>query len=270
VTALATRDSDAVLDLAPVRGSIGALSPASIAVSTSAADEHRWIIGSTVALVFPDGASETMTVGALYRHTDLVADYVMPLAAWAPHAGQAIDTQLLVRLRPGVDPNGMIGTLDAVAAPFGNPRVQTLAQYRASATSGVNTFLGLIDVMLALAIVIALMGIANTLSLSIHERTRELGVLRAVGQTRAQLRAMVRWESLMIAVFGTALGIAVGAFAGWGIVRAADSASLSVFSLPVTQLLVFLVVGAIAGTLAGLRPARRAARIDVLAVLAVE
>jgi putative ABC transport system permease protein len=132
--------------------------------------------------------------------------------------------------------------------------------------------LTIIYALLALAIVIALMGIANTLSLSIHERTRELGLLRAVGQTRRQVRAMVRGESVVIATFGAVGGIALGVFLGWALVRVAGSASgaVDVFALPTVRLAVVLVVGALAGVVAGLRPARRAARLDVLAAIATE
>ena len=124
--------------------------------------------------------------------------------------------------------------------------------------------------MLALAIVIALMSIANTLSLSIHERSRELGLFRAVGQTRRQARSMVRWESVIIATFGTIGGIVLGTFLGWGLVEASSSGTITVFSVSPVQLVVFLVVGAVAGTLAGIRPARRAARLDILAAIATE
>ena len=114
------------------------------------------------------------------------------------------------------------------------------------------------------------MSIANTLSLSIHERRRELGLLRAVGQTRRQARSMVRWESVIIATFGTVGGIVLGTFLGWGLVEASSSGTITVFSVPPFQLAVFLVVGALAGTLAGIRPARRAARLDILAAIASE
>jgi putative ABC transport system permease protein len=128
--------------------------------------------------------------------------------------------------------------------------------------------LGVIYVLLALAIVIALMGIANTLALSIHERRHELGMLRAVGQTRAQLRAMVRYESILIAVFGTVGGLALGLFLAWALVEVvASSTGVGVFTAPVGRLAVVLVVGAVAGVLAGVRPARKAARIDTLAAL---
>ena len=124
--------------------------------------------------------------------------------------------------------------------------------------------------MLVLAIVIALMGITNTLSLAIRERTRELGLLRAVGQTRSQARSLIRWESVLIALFGTAGGVLLGTFLGWAVVRASASTALTDFAAPLTQLLIFLAVGAAAGVLAGLRPARRAARLDVMQALAAE
>lgn len=118
-------------------------------------------------------------------------------------------------------------------------------------------------VMLALAVVIALMGIANTLSLSIHERTREIGVLRAVGETRSQVRSMVRWESVIIATFGTLGSLCLGVFLAWALVQAASGADfVNTFAAPVVQLAVVLVVGALAGVIAGpaIGPPRGAAR----------
>ena len=129
--------------------------------------------------------------------------------------------------------------------------------------------LTLIYVMLALAIIIALMGIANALSLAIHERTRELGLLRAVGTTRRQMRSMVRWESVLVASFGAVGGILVGSFLGWALVKAADADGfISAFSVPVGSLVVVLLVGAFAGALAAIRPARRAAKLDILDAIA--
>src|SRR6266536_2343786 len=123
--------------------------------------------------------------------------------------------------------------------------------------------------MLVLAIIIALMGITNTLSLSIHERTRELGLLRSIGQTRGQTRSLIRWESVLIALFGTVGGVILGTFLGWAFVKASATATLAVFSAPITQLLIFLIAGAAAGVVAGLRPARRAARLEVIQALAM-
>jgi putative ABC transport system permease protein len=121
---------------------------------------------------------------------------------------------------------------------------------------------------LLLAIVIALFGIANTLSLAVYERRREIGLLRAVGQTRRQVRSVLRLESVIVATFGTLLGLVLGSFLGWSVFAALAERNATA-DLPVTQLAVILVVGALAGVLAGWRPARRAARVPVLDAIAV-
>ena len=136
--------------------------------------------------------------------------------------------------------------------------------------SNINSFLAVIFGMLALAIVIALMGISNTLQLSVYERTRELGLLRAVGTTRAQVRAMVRWEAMIIALFGTIGGVVLGTICGWALVTTGSDSGFAKFALPLFSLIILLVLGALAGVLAGIRPARRAARLDVLQAIATE
>jgi putative ABC transport system permease protein len=125
--------------------------------------------------------------------------------------------------------------------------------------------------LLGIAVLIALMGIGNTLSLSIHERTRELGLLRAVGQSRSQLRSALRWESVIVAVFGTIGGLGLGTFLGWGLMRALQAqVGFGVFAAPVTALAVILGLAAVAGILAAVRPARRAARLDILGAIATD
>jgi putative ABC transport system permease protein len=175
---------------------------------------------------------------------------------------------VLIKLKPGAAPGPARAAVTAAVAGTGQPRVQDRAQYEASASGAVNTILGLVYVMLALAILIALMGVANTLSLSIHERTRELGLLRALGQTRAQARGMVRWESVIIAVFGTLGGVILGTFTGWAVVQSSSGPSMTVFAAPPLQLVLFLVLGAVTGILAGIRPARRAARQNMISAIA--
>jgi putative ABC transport system permease protein len=114
---------------------------------------------------------------------------------------------------------------------------------------------------------IALLGIANTLALSIHERKRELGLLRAVGMSRAQVRSSVRWESAIIALFGTALGLAIGTFLAWAMVRAITTDGMARFVIPTGSLITVAAIATIAGVVAALPPARRAARLDILAAL---
>jgi putative ABC transport system permease protein len=123
---------------------------------------------------------------------------------------------------------------------------------------------------LALAIFIALMGIANTLALSIYERRRELGLLRAVGMTRAQLRSTIRSESVIIALQGTVLGLAVGTFFGWALVRALSDRGIDQFTVPVATMTVIVAVAAVSGVLAAVMPSRRAARLDVLRAVVSE
>jgi putative ABC transport system permease protein len=257
-----------VLNLGVTRGSLGDLNPGSLAVSSKAAAGQHWAVGSRMPVTYPDGTAATLRIAAIFDHPDLTGDYLLDQADWARHAGQNLDSAVFLKVTAGESASTVRATVTAAVDRYGQPRVQDRDQYRASATSGVNTILGLVYVMLALAIVIALMGVANTLGLSIHERTRELGLLRAIGQQRWQAKSMIHWESVIISVFGTVGGVVLGTFLGWAVVASASSSTLGVFAAPPGQLAIFLVAGALAGVLAGLRPARRAARLDVLTAIA--
>lgn len=124
--------------------------------------------------------------------------------------------------------------------------------------------------LLGLAVVIALFSIANSIALSVHERTGELGLLRAVGMTRAQTRATVRLESFLVAVLGTGLGLLVGTFFGWSIGVALRDQGLSRFNVPIVSLLVITLLALAGGIVAAMRPSRRAAKLDVLRAIAAE
>ena len=178
---------------------------------------------------------------------------------------------LLVKLDPGVDADAASVAVDQAGKHLRRTRRRmTRAEFVDEAAGQIDDILNFVYVLLALSILIALMGIANTMSLSIHERTRELGLLRAVGQTRAQTRSMVRWEAVVISLFGTVAGAVVGVIMGWALVKgAAADAGIGVFSAPVSRLIVILVLGGVVGVVAGLRPARRAAKLDVLEAISV-
>ncbi|MER5339209.1 FtsX-like permease family protein [Streptomyces mirabilis] len=261
-----------VFDLGEVRGSLDDLGTDGIALTRKEAAEQHLTTGDTARLTFTDGKRENFTVRAVYGRSELVGDYVITRAAWAPHRTQDSDSLVAVTFKNGVGTADGKAAVEKVAARYGNPEVQTRDEYARSSAGGIDMMLTLVYALLALAVLIALLGIANTLTLAIHERTRELGLLRAVGQTRAQLRAMVRWESVLVAAFGTAGGLALGAFLGWVLVEASDGASDSTFAfaIPPVRLVVVALVGLAAGALAGLRPARRAARLDVLRAIATE
>ena len=157
-----------------------------------------------------------------------------------------------------------------MADDYPGANVLDQTEYKEEQPGFVDQILGLVYALLALAILIALLGIGNTLALSIFERTRELGVMRAVGMTRTQLRSTIRWESVIIAVQGTLLGLVIGIFFGWALVRALNDEGLNTFSLPVTTLVVVVVLAALAGVVAAILPARRAARLDVLKAVVTE
>ena len=259
-----------LLDLEVVDGSVAALGDDQLAVSDKTAEDKGWRLGTPVPVTFVDGTSQMFTVGAVYKSTDVVGGYLLARAAWAPHDVQSVDRLVLVDLKGRVSLAAGKAAVERVAQRYGAPLVQDRDEYLGTVAQGVNLMLGIVYVLLALAILIALMGITNTLTLAIHERTRELGLLRAVGETRGQLRAMVRSESVVIALFGTLGGLGVGLFLGWALVRAASSGGIGRFAVPGLPLVVVLLAGAVAGVLAGIRPARRAANLDVLAAIVAE
>jgi len=262
-----------MLDLNVTDGSMAEVGDTGMAVSQDEAESNGWTIGSTVDLTFVDGQSQDLTIDAIYDTGAgaAVGSFVIPVDVWAPHTTQPTDTTVLIRLAEGVSLDDGQAAVQEVATTYGQPDVQTRDEYIDSVAGGVDVFLYFVYALLALAILIALMGIANTLSLSVHERTRELGLLRAVGQTRSQVRSMVRWESVIIALFGTVGGLALGAFLGWALMQAvATEEGFGVFAAPVAQLAVVVAFGALVGILAAFRPAQRAARLDVLDAIATE
>lgn len=259
----------AVYDLEVVGGSLDAVGDRGVAVESDLAEKNGWRVGDPVELGFVDGASATLLIGAIYESGDL-SDLLIPRQVWAPHVVQDADAMVLVDLAPGVSAAHGVRAVEEVASEFGASEVQDREAFVDSVAGQLDALLGLVTVMLALAILIASMGIANTLSLSVHERTRELGLLRAVGGTRGLVRSMVRWEAVIVAVFGTLSGLALGVFLGWGLVRGAGGEALGVFAVPMGRLGIVLAVGAAVGLIAALRPARRAARLDLMQALATE
>ncbi|SCF98720.1 ABC transporter permease [Streptomyces sp. Ncost-T10-10d] len=261
-----------VLDLGRVDGSLKGLGANGIAVSDTEAGKRGLHTGSTARLTFTDGTQQNFTVRAVYGRSELAGDYVITRLAWAPHRAQDSDSLIAVAFKPGVTTADGRAAVAKTAAAYGNPDVQTRSEYAQSSAGGIDMMLTLVYALLALAVLIALLGIANTLTLALHERTRELGLLRAVGQTRRQLRSMVRWESVLVAAFGTAGGLLLGGVLGWMLVKASAGTGETAFAfvLPPLRLLVVALVGITAGALAGWRPARRAARLDVLRAIAAE
>lgn len=271
ITAVVPATIGSVLDLHPVAGSVSGLSRHQVAVSRVQAADRDWHVGSPVALVLPDGTTVRASVGAVYTSRNLVGDYVLPLGLWAPHTAQLTASAIFVRLAPGASEAAVSAAINRAAASYGKPTVADHATFVTDAGKSVSTFLGIVYALLVLAIVIAVSGIANTMSLSVYERTREIGLLRAVGQTRPQLKAMIRMESVIISAFGTVGGLLLGGFLGWAFAEAgARSEGLTMVTFPAAQLALICILGCVAGVIAAARPASRAARLSLLEAISAE
>jgi putative ABC transport system permease protein len=176
---------------------------------------------------------------------------------------------VLIALADGVTIEQGRAAVESVTSSFPNVQIQDQADFKQQTESQINLILSLIFVMLLLSVLIALLGITNTLSLSIIERTREIGLLRAVGMSRKQVRRMIRWESVIISVFGAVLGVGLGILFGWAVVRALSDQGL-LFVLPAGQLIGALLAAGLAGVVAAVLPAWRASSLNVLEAIAYE
>jgi putative ABC transport system permease protein len=248
------------------------ITPDQLAIDIQTAAERGLATGDAVEFGFPDGRTVMVDVGTLYEPNNLVSGVLVPRSLYESGTGKTDINTVFIALRPDVSEADGQAAAQQVADRFRAGTVQTRDQFADEAAGQIDQLLGIIYALLVLAIIIALMGIANTLSLSVFERTRELGLLRAVGQTRGQLRAMVRWESVIIAVFGTLGGIGLGVLLGWALFAAvATTAGFdATLSVSIPNLLVIAAIGAVVGVLAGWRPAARAAKLNVLAAIAAE
>ena len=258
-------------DLEVVEGNLPDLDEeGTIAVYTSTADDKGWRLGSTVDVTYPATGTQTLVVVALFDQQDIAGPYVTGIATHEPNNDVQLDSSVFIKLAAGVSDAEGRAAIGVVADAYPNAELQDKTEFADAIVGQINQLLNLIYVLLLLAVVIALIGIANTLALSIFERTRELGLLRAVGMTRRQLRSAVRWEAVIIAVMGAVLGLVIGAAFGWALVTSLRSEGFTDLTIPVTQLAVVVVLAAGAGVLAAVPPARRAARLDVLDAISSE
>jgi len=258
-------------DVKPVAGSPSDLSaPDTIAVLKEKAEEKHLHIGDRVPVVFKDTGLQQLRVALIYGERQPAGEWFLGTATYDANVADTFDYQVFVKKAPGTTSATALTALKSLATAYPGTKVFDQAGYKADQTRVVDQLLGLIYALLALAILIALLGIGNTLALSILERTRELGVMRAVGMTRSQLRSAIRLESVVIALQGTLLGLGVGVFFGWALVRALRDQGLVAFSVPLASLAVIVVLAALAGVLAAVLPARRAAGLNVLQAVVTE
>jgi putative ABC transport system permease protein len=259
----------ATLDISS--GSTEALVPGTVLVFRDRIEEKGWTVGDTVPAAFASEGDRPLEIVGIFDENRLVGtDYVISLGTYEEVFPEQLDTFVLLKGADGVPVDDVERAVTRAVAPFPNIEVQDQAEFRETQAGFIDQLLGLVTALLAMAILIALFGIVNTLGLSIFERTRELGLLRAIGMGRRQVRWMIRWESVIIAVIGAVLGIAIGVFFGWALRKSLEPEGVTELAIPVGQLLIYLVFAALAGVLAAVWPARRAARLDVLRAIAYE
>ncbi len=227
-------------------------------------------IGGTLPMTFSRTGTHDPRIAGTFAKNQLLGNYLISTATYDANYTDRLDFVVLAKAAPGITPAVARAAVERVTADFPNVELRDQAQFKKQQADQVNQILGLVTALLALSIIIALFGIVNTLALSVFERTRELGLLRAVGMSRRQVRSMIRGESVIIAVLGAVLGLAVGVLFGWAVVAALSDQGIKTLVIPGGQLVLYVILAAVAGVVAAVFPARRAARLDVLAAISYE
>ncbi|MFF2950027.1 ABC transporter permease [Kitasatospora sp. NPDC057965] len=268
LTAVDAATFDQLVDLKVTAGAADALKQGKLISTTGYAERNDLTVGSTLDITYPDGARGTLTVGALIESNSLVAGLVAPNQLVGPHAaaGSGLE-KVLVKGSDGATPELKQALRDATG---GNPLITVKGEkdIKAENSQMVTAVLNIMYGLLGMSVVVAVLGVINTMAMSVFERRREIGMLRAVGLDRRGIGRMVRLESLMIALFGGVVGVLLGIVTAWAGTRTlADTFKNITMVVPPGKIAFFLATAAVIGLLAALWPARRAARMDILGAI---
>ncbi len=241
-------------------------------VTKEYAKAHHLKVGRTISVLTPSNKRVSLKVlGTVDEKSGVLQDLTISLPLAGAAFGQREDALDFVAYAPGATDAQVQPAVDRLlASQFPQARSRTAEQFKEDLSKQINTLLALIYVLLALSVIVSLFGIVNTLILSIYERTRELGMMRAIGTSRRQVRQMIRYESIITALIGGVFGLIVGIVGALLVVALTLSGAGYVISIPVGTLVVLLVVAGLCGLLAAQLPARRAARLNVLQALSGE
>jgi putative ABC transport system permease protein len=252
-------------------GRLRELGSSTVLVSKGYADKHGTKVGDTLRVTTPSARHLRLVVrGVTDDKGQLLTDLTVTNALARSGFGERDVALNFVALTPGADAKGTQKAIDTLLhTRFPVAEVLSAKQFKDRQAQGINQLLLLIYVLLTLSVIVSLFGIVNTLVLSIHERTRELGMLRAIGASRRQVRRMVRYEAVITSLIGAIVGIALGSLLAAAVGQPLRSDGF-VLSFPVGTLVALVVLAALAGVLTAIGPARRAARLDVLRALAYE
>jgi putative ABC transport system permease protein len=264
LTGVATQHLSDTVILNMTSGSPAALDNGELLIDSTTATSKHLSAGDTVPVKFAKTGTTTLRIGGVYRVNALVGSYLVSSGLFLAKFQHPAPATVLLRT------TGSETAVQNALSGYPNVQVQTRDQYEQSQASSVNGLLGLVYALLALAVIIALIGIVNTLMLSVIERTHEIGLLRAVGMRRRQVRSMIRSEAVILSIFGAVLGVIIGTPMGLALVASLRKDGFTVTSVPYSTLAIFLIVAAVLGLIAAAWPARRAAKLDVLAAIATE
>jgi putative ABC transport system permease protein len=267
LTTITPETVDGVFDLGLIGTTYSALTPDSIFLAQDFAEKKAIALGSKIDITLADATSRSLTVKGFYKFNELAGNYVINRALFADSTVVSFDIGVYIVAKEGVDTTKVRAALQTAVDKYGQGDLLSKSEYISKQSGSVDQLLGLIYGLLMLSVIIAIVGIVITLLLSVFERQRELGLLRAVGMTRSQVRTTVRWESVITSLLGAVLGIVLGIGLGWVIVYALRDQGLSSFALPVTPTIVIMVLSFIVGLLAAIYPAWRATRVDILDAL---
>ncbi len=259
---------DRGLTLEYLSGSSDGLAGRGVLVDETTAEARGWEVGDTVEAVSAGGQRAQLTVGGVYAGNQAVGSVVVSLETDAALGGPALDRYVYVVLAEGTDAGAGRAAIESVVESYPVVSLKDRDEFAGEQKGQVDQVLLLINALLVLSVVIAVLGIVNTLAMSVLERTREIGLLRAVGMTRRQLRRTVRLEAVLISVYGSVLGLVLGLVLGVSLTRALADQGITELVVPGGRLVGFLVLGALIGVVAAAWPARRAARMQVLDAIA--
>ncbi|KAE8766077.1 ABC transporter permease [Georgenia thermotolerans] len=262
-----------VADVDMVAGSLADLAAGGIVLAEGQAAARGLGVGDALTMTFARTGDQQLPVVGIIDDGDaqaLATGFLIAMDTYAQHFTEDVDASLLVGFADGADAQATKAAVTAALEAYPTAAVRDLAEAVAARASAVDQILGMVTVLLLLAVAIALLGITNTLALSIVERTREIGLLRAIGTTRRQVRWMVRWEAVLVAALAVVIGVGLGAGLGAATVRALSGADPVPVAWPLDRLLLVVALTAVGGLVAGLLPARRAARLDVLQAVAAQ
>jgi putative ABC transport system permease protein len=256
-----------LFDVGVVDGDVSGLDENGIGVFVDKAEDEGWQVGDELDVKFAETGVQKFTIAALLDTRDLTGTYVMGPDAFEANIPTAGDSQIWIRLADGVTVAQGRDAIEPVLSEFPTAELQDLNEFKSATKAQFDPFLILVNVLLALTILIAMIGIVNTLILSVVERTREIGLTRAVGASRAQIRSTIRWEALLIAGFGLVAALGVGIFFGWVFVNALKDEGFTSFVIPFQHLLIVTIVTAVLTLFAAVFPAAWAGRRPILSAI---